>query len=58
MRLTSKSFFSLDINTCTSVSGADAPAVKPIFGDFKGSNFFKNKSSLFSLGIKIAFFKP
>ena len=30
IRLTSKSFLSLDINTCTKVSGADAPAVKPI----------------------------
>ena len=58
IRLTSKSFLSLDINTCTRVSGADAPAVKPIFGDFMGLNFFKNKSSLFSLGIKIAFFTP
>ena len=40
-QLTSKSFLSLDINTCTRVSGADAPAVKPILEILRDQIFLK-----------------
>ena len=58
IRLTWKSFLSFDIKTCTNVSGADAPAVNPIFGDSKASSLFRNSSKVFSSGINLAIFTP